>query len=361
MELSVIIPTYNENENVELLVSKLSDALNGIDWEVIFVDDDSPDGTANIVRDIAKENWNVRILHRIGRRGLSSACIEGMLSSSAPYFAIIDGDLQHDETILPEMLRYMKDDDLDIVVASRYADNGGTGDWDRSRVKKSQFATKLSKVIIPSELTDPMSGFFMIKRESFEKSVRNLSSIGFKILVDLFASSPTPFKFREVPYEFRSRLNGKSKLDATAVWDYILLLLDKLVGKWIPVRFISFTIIGGSGIIVHLLIFSILFHIFHRSFIISQSIAMMVAMISNYILNNILTYKDQKLKGFAWLTGFVSFSIVCIVGAFANVGVASYMFKENAGWAFSALTGILIGAVWNYAMTRIFTWHKVRR
>jgi dolichol-phosphate mannosyltransferase len=361
MELSIIVPTYNENDNVELLVNKLRKALNGVDWEVIFVDDDSSDGTANLIKSIAKENKKVRILHRIGRRGLSSACVEGMLSSSASYLAVIDGDLQHDETILPEMLHYLKNEDLDIVVGSRYVNGGGIGNWECSRLKKSQLATKLSKVIVPSELKDPMSGFFMIKRDSFEKSVRNLSLIGFKILVDLFASSPKPFKFREVPYHFRSRQNGKSKLDATVMWDYLLLLIDKLIGKWIPVHFISFTIIGGGGIILHLSIFTVFFHLLHNSFIMSQSIATMIAMVSNYALNNILTYRDQKLTGFAWMIGLVSFSIVCSVGAFANVGVASYMFKEDAGWALSALVGIVVGAVWNYAMTRVFTWHKVQR
>jgi dolichol-phosphate mannosyltransferase len=361
MELSVIVPTYNEKDNILPLISKLCETLNGIDWEVIFVDDDSPDGTAGSVRNIAEKNSNVRILQRIGRRGLSSACVEGMLASSAPYLAVIDGDMQHDETILPDMLHYLKKDDLDIIVGSRYINGGGTGDWDHSRIKKSQFATKISRIIIPSNLTDPLSGFFMVKRDSFEKIVRNLSSIGFKILIDIFASSPAPLRFRELPYKFRSRQNGQSKLDISVMWDFVMLLLDKLIGKWIPIRFISFALIGGGGILIHLTIFSVLFHLLNNSFILSQSIATVIAMLSNYILNNILTYQDHKLKGMAWLFGLLSFSLICSIGAFANVGVASYMFKEDAGWALAAMAGIVIGAVWNYAATSVFTWHKVHQ
>ena len=361
MELSVVVPTFNEKDNVALLVEKLHDALAGIDWEVIFVDDDSPDGTSETVRKISLSDKRVRILHRIGRRGLSSACVEGMLASAAPYLAVIDGDLQHDEVILPDMLRHLKNEDLDVVVGSRYVNGGGTGDWDTSRVKVSQFATKLSQFIIPPELTDPMSGFFMIKRDAVEKSMRNLSSIGFKILVDFFASSPTPLKFRELPYVFRSRENGESKLDATAVWDYIMLLLDKTVGKWVPVRFISFTAVGGSGVLLHLLIFSVFFHFLSYSFIVSQSLATVVAMISNFALNNVLTYRDKRLHGSAWFMGLLSFSLACSVGAFANVGIASYIFEENAGWAVAALIGILIGAVWNYAVTSVFTWNNVKK
>ncbi len=269
MELSVIVPTYNERDNIEPLVQKLGRTLIGIDWEVIFVDDDSPDGTAECVRNLARENNHVRVVQRIGRRGLASACVEGMLSSAALYLEIIDGDLQHDETKLPKMLDHLKQDDVDIVVGSRYAGGGGTGDWDRSRHNKSRFATRLSRVIVPSELTDPLSGFFMIKREPFENTVRKLSSLGFKILLDIFASAGSPLRFRGVPYEFRSRQNGASKLDITVMWEFVMLLLDKLVGRWVPVRFISFTLIGGSGLFIHLLIFSALFHGLGRSFIFS--------------------------------------------------------------------------------------------
>jgi dolichol-phosphate mannosyltransferase len=361
MELSVVVPTFNEKDNVRLLVDKLSCVLQEVDWEVVFVDDDSPDGTADSVRTIANENRKVRVVQRIGRRGLSSACVEGMLSSSAPYLAVMDGDLQHDERILPEMLRLLKEQELDIVVGSRYVVGGGTGDWDGSRLRISRFATWLGKAIVPSDLTDPMSGFFMIKRKPFEQSVRNLSSIGFKILLDLFASAPAPLRFREVPYKFRSRLKGESKLDARVMWDFVMLLLDKLFGRWIPARFVSFVLVGASGVVVHMSVFGIFFHLFGRSFVQSQSAATIVAMIGNYALNNLLTYREQRIKGRAWFGGLASFALVCSVGAVANVGVANFMFQEKAGWALSALAGILVGAVWNYAVTGVVTWRNFQR
>ncbi|NNC68332.1 MAG: polyprenol monophosphomannose synthase, partial [Gammaproteobacteria bacterium] len=228
-EVSIIIPTFNERENVDELLSRINNVLNDINWEAIFVDDDSPDGTASYVREIAQNDHRVRCIQRIGRRGLSTACIEGMLSSSASFFAVIDGDLQHDESLLRPMLTTLKSEDVDIVVGSRYISGGGVGDWDRSRVNISRFANKLSNFVTKSTLSDSMSGFFMIRREAFMNSVRDLSGIGFKILLDLFASSPQPLKFKELAYEFRSRKSGDSKFDTHIAWDYGMLLLDKLV------------------------------------------------------------------------------------------------------------------------------------
>src|SRR5262249_19627660 len=201
-ELSIIVPTFNERENVAELVRRLDKCLTRCSWEVIFVDDDSPDGTSNSVLEIAQRDCRVRCLQRIGRRGLSSACIEGMSASSAPYLAVIDGDLQHDETLLVPMLDVLKNGQVDIVVGSRYVSGGAFGAWDRSRANMSRAATRISRVIVRAELKDPMSGFFMIRRDVFAETVRNLSVIGFKILLDIFASSPRPLRFKELPYQF---------------------------------------------------------------------------------------------------------------------------------------------------------------
>lgn len=254
-ELSVIVPTFNERQNVSGIITALSQCFENMTWEVIFVDDDSPDRTAEHVREIARKDGRVRCIQRIGRRGLSAAVVEGMLASSAPYLAVMDGDLQHDEKLLPKMLQILKAENTDIVIGSRYCDGGDTGEWNASRVRISRFAAKISRVVVKSELTDPMSGFFMIKRKAFENSVRKLSGLGFKILIDLFASSPIPLRFIELPYTFRPRVAGESKLDTHAAWDYGMLILEKTIGRGIPVRFISFGLIGGLGVLVHLMIF----------------------------------------------------------------------------------------------------------
>jgi len=210
-ELAIVIPVLNEADNVAPLVERLTRALAGIRWEAIFVDDDSPDGTADVVRALARLQSNIRCVQRLGRRGLASACIDGILSSAAPYIAVMDGDLQHDEMLLPQMLAKIRAERLDVVVASRYTDAGSVGDWQRSRVVISDVAGRLSRLVVKADLTDPMSGFFMVERNAFAAAMRSLTGQGFKILLDLFASSPRPLAFAEVPLSFRQRLHGESK------------------------------------------------------------------------------------------------------------------------------------------------------
>jgi len=206
-----------------------------------------------------------------------------------------------------------------------------------------------------------MSGFFMLRREALEQSVHKLSGVGFKILVDLFASSPRPLSFAELPYEFRSRMAGESKLDTQAAWDYGMLLLDKLIGHIIPVRFVAFSLVGVVGIFVHLGVLGLLFKHLGTDFVASQAVATLAAMTSNFALNNALTYRDRRLTGWRWLRGWLSFSLACSVGAIANVGIASYLFGQDAMWIMAALAGILVGAVWNYAVTMVYTWGKSTR
>lgn len=359
--LSVVVPTFNERDNVAELVRRLDVHLGNIPWEVIFVDDDSPDGTADTVRSVARTDQRVRCIHRIGRRGLSSACIEGVMASSATYVAVMDGDLQHDESILPDMLQAFDGGNLDIAVGSRYVAGGDIGNWDKSRALISRFATRLSHKVVPSDLKDPMSGFFMIKRESFVGRVRQLSALGFKILVDLFASGREPLRFVEVPYSFRTRQAGQSKLDNQAAWDFIMLLLDKMVGHVVPVRFLAFAMIGGLGVVVHMAVLSVLFGGAALDFTSAQISATLVAMVFNFSINNAMTYRDRRLTGMAWWRGLASFMLACSVGAIANVGIADYLFGRNGAWALAALAGILVGAVWNYAVTSFYTWGNSRK
>lgn len=357
-ELAVIVPVFNERDNIFELVSRLGECLRGEAWEVVFVDDDSPDGTAARIREIAQRDLRVRCIQRIGRRGLSSACIEGMLASSAPYIAVMDGDCQHDETVLPGMLELLKSGDADLVVGTRYAAGGGIGSWDASRAKMSRFATSLSRAVIKRDLSDPMSGFFALRRDVLELAVRNLSSIGFKILLDVIASSPKSLRVKELPYEFRNRHAGESKLDNQAIWSYLMMLGEKLIGGIVPVRFLSFALIGGIGVFVHFAVLTALFRTMSLPFTYSQAGAAALAMASNFALNNVLTYRDMRLRGWKWLKGLVSFTLTCSLGALSNVGVASYLFKHHTLWELSALAGIVVGAVWNYAMTATYIWVK---
>jgi dolichol-phosphate mannosyltransferase len=355
-ELAIIIPTLNERDNVPLVVERLNRVLAGISWEAIFVDDDSPDGTADVVRALGRNQPNIRCLQRLGRRGLASACIEGILATTAPYAAVMDGDLQHDENLLPAMLARIKAERLDIVVASRHIKEGGVGDMERSRVMISDFASKLGRLVVKAELSDPMSGFFMIRREAFAEAMRSLSGQGFKILVDLFASSPRPLTFAEVPLNFRPRLHGESKLDAMVAWEYLMLLLEKLVGPVIPVRFLLFSLIGGLGVGTHLLTLWFGTHVLLLGFAIAQTAATIVAMTGNFLLNNLFTYRDRRLRGRRLWTGLLSFYAVCGVGTVANVGVAAHLVYGHTSWWLAGLAGAAVSVVWNYAMSSIFTW-----
>jgi dolichol-phosphate mannosyltransferase len=359
-ELSIIAPTFNERGNILGLVQRLACCLENEAWEIIFVDDDSPDETAETVRGVALADGHVRCIQRLGRRGLASACIEGMLASSAPYIAVMDADLQHDERVLPEMLHLLRDSDVDIVVASRYLNGGGVGEWDPSRVAVSRLATRMSRLVVPVKLTDPMSGFFMLRREVVTMTVHRLSAIGFKILLDLFASAPRTLRFTELPYEFRVRRTGESKLDSAAAWDFGMLLLDKKLGHVVPARFIAFSMVGGAGVIVHFASLGTLFRLVGTSFVAAQSVAVGVAMIFNFSVNNLLTYRDRRLHGLKWIRGLVTFALSCSVAALSNVGIASYLYQSHFGWVPSALAGVFVSAVFNYAMTSAFTWRSPR-
>lgn len=360
-ELAVIVPIYNEVGNIQALIQGLRYCLQGLDWEVIFVDDDSPDGSADEVQEIARRDPAIRLLRRIGRRGLSSACIEGMLSTVAPYIAVMDGDLQHDETLLPSMLQALKREDLDIVVGSRYLEGGSVGTWSRRRQAMSRLASRLGRRLVKADLSDPMSGFFMLRSAVLHDCVRNLTGVGFKILLDIFASSPRPLAAKEIPYSFRVREAGESKLDNAALWEYLLMLVQKSVGGVIPVRFIAFSLVGGTGIIVHMMVLWALYRVGGVAFVTGQAVAAMVAMTTNFFLNNSLTYRDLRLRGWQMLRGWLSFVFACSIGAVSNVGIAAYLFQADSYWVISALAGILIGAVWNYAVTAVYTWRQDAR
>nr|WP_245279073.1 glycosyltransferase family 2 protein [Mesorhizobium loti] len=361
--VSVIIPTFNECANVSKIAAAIGIALRGKDHEIVFVDDDSFDGTRTEVAKLAASVPGIRLIHRIGRRGLSTAVTEGMLSTTAPLMVVIDADLQHDESIIPEMLSFLENKTADLVVGSRYIEGGGLGSWGRRRVQISALATWLAKMVTKNDLSDPMSGFFAITRSAFDNSVRDLSGQGYKILLDICASSKSPLRIREVAYQFRTRQAGESKLDALVTWEYLMLLADKLVGHIVPARFISFSLIGGLGVFVHMIVLSVLLATGLADFVVAQGIATVTAMVFNFFVNNTLTYRDRRLRGVkAVIFGLFSFMLVCSIGAFANVGIANYLFANNHyRWWSAGLAGILLGAVWNYAATSVFTWRVRKR
>ena len=358
LRLSVIVPTFNERDNVVTLVQRLDVALAGIAWEVIFVDDNSPDGTSDVVRALSRQDPRVRCIRRIGRRGLSGACIEGMLASSAPVAAVIDGDLQHDETQLAKMLGLIEAGTAELVIGSRYVEGGSADSFNTQRLGASRFATAVAQRVLRVKIADPMSGFFMIRRDRFEQLAPKLSTQGFKILLDVVATAEGDLRVIEVPYTFGSRLHGESKLDSMVALDFLGLVLAKLTNDVVSLRFLLFAMVGGTGLVVHLMALFIAHEILQMPFAEAQAIGALIAMTSNFILNNFLTYRDQRLKGFAILRGLLLFYVVCGVGLLANVGVAFAVFDQEPIWWLAGAAGALMGVVWNYAMSGLFVWRK---
>jgi dolichol-phosphate mannosyltransferase len=356
--LSVIVPTFNERVNVTKLFEKLDRALAGIDWEVIFVDDNSPDGTSDVVRDLAAKDARVRGVRRIGRRGLSGACIEGILASSAPFVAVMDADLQHDETQLPKMLAALHGGQAELAVGSRYVEGGSADSFDRQRAGFSLLATEISRRLLRVTVSDPMSGFFMIRRDRFEQLAPELSTQGFKILLDIIATARGTLRTVEIPYRFGSRLHGESKLDSMVALDFLGLVLAKLTNDAVSLRFLLFALVGSTGLAVHLATLFVTLKLFNLPFAEAQACGAFVAMTTNFILNNFLTYRDQRLKGFAILRGLLAFYFVCSVGLLANVGVAFSVYDHEPIWWVAGAAGALMGVVWNYAMSGLFVWRK---
>jgi dolichol-phosphate mannosyltransferase len=355
--LSVVVPCYNERPNVAPMIARLAHALHGIAWEAIFVDDDSPDGTAAEIRRAAATDPRIRCIRRIGRRGLASAVIEGALSSSAPYVAVIDGDLQHDETRLPAMLQALRSGDYDLAVASRHIAGGDdAGLATRWRHVLSDGGIRLAQWFLPTRLTDPMSGFFMLPRPLFEEQARNLTGQGFKILLDLVLSAPAPLRVIEIPAEFRARVAGESKLDALVLMQFAGLLLDKVFGGLLPLRFVSFALVGAFGIVVHLAVLIALRKTTGGTFEWDQTAATFVAMIFNFQVNNVVTYRDQRLRGPRLWRGLLMFLLVCSFGAVANIGIAETLYDTHLQWTIAGAIGAVIGVVWNYAVSATLVW-----
>ncbi len=360
LELAIILPTLNERGNLAPLLDRIEDALGPIGWEVLIVDDNSSDGTADEARRLALSDGRVRVIQRIGRRGLASAAIEGFCATAAPYCAVMDADHQHDPLLLPKMLESLRANATDVAVASRFIEGASTAEWAApEREKLSGAANALARKLTGVELTDPMSGYFMLSSDLARSLVPRLSGIGFKILLDLLATSDATLRVKEFPLNFSARREGESKLDRAVAFDFLAGLYDKTFGRLIPTRFALFGTVGAIGVVVHFAVLSAILFGLGEAFTLAQAIATVSAMSFNFWLNNWLTYRDARLKGAkAVLTGWIGFCLTCSVGAFANVAVATLLESRGVIWVLAALAGILVGSVWNYALSSRFVWGR---
>jgi dolichol-phosphate mannosyltransferase len=368
LELAIVLPTLNERGNLGPLVERLDKALAGIAWEAIFVDDNSPDGTSDEARKISQIDRRIRVIQRIGRRGLASAAIEGMMATAAPVVAVMDADHQHDPALLPGMLKAVASGECDVAVASRFAEGASTEEWGRpDRVRASNIANAIARKVTGVELSDPMSGYFMLPAAKLRAAAPGLSGVGFKILLDILATAEGTMRVKEFPLNFAARAAGESKLDRTVVFEFLVGLYDKWLGRIIPTRFALFGTIGAVGVVVHMAVLSTFLALAGEglrgnvvtNFEVGQTLAALVAMTFNFFLNNALTYADKRLTGTAALTkGWIKFGMTCSVGLLANVGVAAVLVRFGFHEYPAALAGIVIGSVWNFALSSKFVWGR---
>jgi len=359
---SLILPTYNEVGNIPGLVKKIRASLKGVPYEIIIVDDDSPDETWRITQEIAHDCNDLHVIRRIGRRGLSSAVIEGFLAAKGDVFGVMDADGQHDSNLLPELYKAASAKG-GICIGSRYTEGGSVGEWDERRHLMSRMATKLALLLCKVKASDPMSGFFAIDRKTFEKILPSLNPKGFKILLDLLVHAPKETEVQELPFTFGKREHGESKLSRRVQIEFLEYLYDVSFGRYIPLMFVKYCIVGSFGVVVHVSAFMFISYLFtrggeptFREFSFSVGGAIETAIIFNFLLNNAWTFSHAKLRGKEAVIGFLKFNGACLFGALANYAVSAFLFSFGIAKLLSVVVGAFTGVVWNYTMNRMLTW-----
>lgn len=370
MKLTVVAPTYNESENVEPLIRALERALDGIDYEILISDDDSPDLTWARVEKIGWLDPRVRVLRRRNNRGLGKAVIDGFVAACGDAVACIAANLQHDPAILPTMLQHLQAG-TDLVVGSRYVAGGGTVQWGRIRRLESWGATKLAQWLLRVNLKDPMSGYFMMRRDDFLRIHRTLDGNGFKILLEI-AARLKPSTIREVPYTFGQRIAGKSILSAGIVAAYLRQLWHlSFLENYLPTEFVKFALVGGSGLAVNLATMSVIFGLSSWRDWRASALATLVATVSNYILNNLWTFRDRSHTGLTLVSRYLHYLFISLLGlgitTASYVGLTSGIYRivretgntstmRDATLLLCQCAAILLGMWSNYALNRHITW-----
>ncbi len=355
-ELCVIVPTFNERGNIDELAARIGAALTGVHWEMIVVDDDSPDGTADHVRALHRRDPRIRVIRRIGRRGLSSACIEGMLASGARHFAVIDADLQHDPALLRDMIEALRSGEVDLVCASRHVEGGSIGDWSQQRAAGSRFATWAARAVTAAPLSDPMSGYFAVRREVIDRVAPQLSGIGFKILLDIVLNAGAGLRVREIPLTFGFRAHGESKLSPRVIWDYCMMLADHRIGGRLPLGLLSYGAIATVALALHMLCLWLAVDLYGLSLTTAQGIAAIAACALTYGIKEALSY--QTRGSWRWYLGLLPFLASCAPGIAGSILLAAWFGGLGTNAFGAGLCGALVGLWWNYGAADRHGWAR---
>jgi dolichol-phosphate mannosyltransferase len=375
--VSVVTPTFNEADNIPILVSRLHDALQGIPHEVIIADDDSPDRTWQVAEQIAEKDPTVRVMRRFHDPGLSASVLDGMSIARGDVLAVIDADLQHDETILPLMVEHVRGGDADVCVGSRSTPGGGYGDWAASRRFVSWVATVLARLLLRVPVSDPMSGFFAISRRAYEETAPRLNPQGFKILLEIIGRN-SALRVKEVPYEFASRVHGETKLSRSVVRSYLLGVAELRVGRQINPQFVLYVLVGLIGLGVNSAVFALgealdmprvttglndALDPIASSFLVSVQVSILVL----FVLNNEFTFWEQRYRGWKLFPAFGLYEGMTLVGT--GVHVAIFTFLQNTGLLLSVLgagptrvlhnlMGYVVALVVNWILNTTYLWRR---
>jgi len=364
VDISIVVPTYNENANIVILVDRLAAALSGRRFEVIVVDDDSPDRTWETVDALRQTRPWLSCVRRLTKRGLSSAVLDGLVLARGEALAVIDADLQHDPAVLPALIDGLATSE--VVVASRYTAGGSMGEWSWIRRIISRVAGGIVHIVLGAKTTDPMSGYFALRRSLVQRVAPLIRPRGYKILIELIYRGQVR-QVGEVAYEFGVRMHGQSKLTSAVMWDFLASMWDLRFGAIMTRRFIEYCLVGTSGVVVQLLVTHLLLLLPALRFVdsgIPISVGIICAMIWNYFLNNLWSFADARLRSRAsWWSGLTRFCMICGTGAIINFWVVKGVLRlsdHRIGLTISMLIGIVAATFWNYALNRRFTWHAKR-
>ncbi len=357
-EITVVVPTYNERANIDELIDRVRAGLAGLRWEIVIVDDNSPDGTGHYARKLHAQDPRVRVIRRIGRRGLSSACIEGMLASSATYVAVIDADLQHDPALLRGMLEILRGGTAELVCASRYVEGGSIGDWAEDRAAASSLATWAARTMTAVELSDPMSGYFAVRRDVVDMIAPALSGVGFKILLDIVLAAGSGLRIAEIPLSFETRVHGDSKLSPRVIWDYVMMLAEHRSGGTVHANRLSTLAMAAAGLLANIFALWLLHDLYGLGPAVTETIAAITGCAAVYAVNEILSY--GRRGAWRWYLGLLPFLASCAAGIVCNVLLASSLEASGIDWLVAAFSGAVLGAMWNNGAVSRHGWSVQR-
>lgn len=355
IELSLIAPTYNERENLVPLVETVHKVLAQYHYELVIVDDNSPDGTADLARSLSTQ-YPLKVIVRTSERGLASAVVRGFNEASGRVLCVIDADLQHPPEAIPDLLKAI-DSGADVAIASRYIPGGGVEGWSTKRKVISRGATFLACLLLSSarKVRDPLSGFFLFRRDVIAGV--DLAPTGYKILLEVLAKGH-PTQVTEVSYTFRERERGESNLTFKEELSY-LKHLGRLV--WFEghiKRFIKFCTVGASGTFVYMGLLALLTEVAGLFYILSSVLGYEISILNNYTWNELWTFRDRRaISGGSVLTRAIKFNVVSLFGLGIHAAVLAF-FTEVVGlfYILSAVIAILSAMMWNFLINLRWTW-----